>query len=279
MKEQLLRNNLIRNKEMLTTSILDDNIIILKKYNRNDFIITKNNLKLINKKYLQKINYKNQNIIIDCSIFNIFNHKIIQSIENNQNELQKNKLKNPYLILGNKEVKDCFKKIKIILDNYPINININIINYNPICNYFINELNHLIIAYKIKDKKERYSYIYDTVCKELDRRFNNWNLCDFQKNLCIRKRSLNRKVIDDTFCHGCCYTKGRVCPYLKDHRCTIKSIGCKFFTCHYLKKQGINYKPKSFLLIKTFMNHHDIRIINNKIYTPKEETIKLMLKK
>ena len=279
MKEELYIENLKRNKKIILSSKLDKHIIPIKKYDKNEFIITKDNVSKINKKYLDSINFNNKRIIIDSSMFNIFVNKEIIDLEKNiHNLVDKNKLNNIYLEFGNELVQKCFDKIVIILNNYDIEYNkIYVFNYDKTLNYFINDLYYLITAYMISDKEERYSYIYDIVCDELDRRFKEINPCEFKNNICIRKRQLVDKYDIDVLCYGCCYTKGRTCPYLKKGKCTIKSIGCKFFTCLYLVQRGIEFKPNDFLLIRNFYNLFDVHIIENHLYTSKKDMLKLML--
>ena len=277
MKEELYYRNLVRNKNIILSKELDEDVVILKKYDRNEFIITKDNLSKINIEYLKKINFSNKRIIISSLIFDIFNQDDVQKAENSKFPFVNIKFKNIYLSVGNKQVQKCFDKIKMIIDNYDIEKKLYVFYYDSRVNYFIDDLNKLIKTYLIKDEYERYSYIYDVVCDELDRRYRIFNICDFKDSICVRKRLLVGKKSSDTLCYGCCYTKGRVCPYLKNSSCTIKSIACKFFACNHLKSMGINYKPREFLLIKNFFNYHDISIIENNIYTPKKDTLKLML--
>ena len=73
MKEELYYRNLVRNKNIILSKELDEDVVILKKYDRNEFIITKDNLSKINIEYLKKINFSNKRIIISSLIFDIFN--------------------------------------------------------------------------------------------------------------------------------------------------------------------------------------------------------------
>ncbi len=279
MNTELYLDNLKRNKKMLVEVPLIDNICILDKKDNMNFVIDKNNIDKINLDYLEKIDYSNKDIVIDSELFNIFDDEDIKNLYEDDILLNKNKFKNIYLIKGNNILDKCYEKIKIILGNYKVNTDkIYVINYDKRTNYFLNDLYYLITAYGIKDNYERASYIYDIVSSELDRRFNKYNLCDFKDNKCIRKRELVGKYDDDSLNYGCCFTKGRVCPNLKKNTCSIKSIGCKFFTCNYLKKKGIDYKPSDFLLIKKFLSLYDMYVISDKIYTSKEETLDSMLK-
>ena len=100
---------------------------------------------------------------------------------------------------------------------------------------------------KISDTKERYSYLFELICDYLDNEFRKNNLCDFDNcGLCKRRRALKEKNPNkETYLYGCCYSyiNKRVCPFLnKDGSCTNRNIGCKLFTCHYLKKEGYTLK-------------------------------------
>ena len=79
-------------------------------------------------------------------------------------------------------------------------------------------------AINIKDKKERYSFIYDEVCKFLDNEYITKNLCDFKDNVCAYYRSINE------FDHknGCCFSakRGGFCNNLDLDHCKISSISC-----------------------------------------------------
>ena len=82
MKEELYYRNLVRNKNIILSKELDEDVVILKKYDRNEFIITKDNLSKINIEYLKKINFSNKRIIISSFIFDIFDQDDVQKAEN-----------------------------------------------------------------------------------------------------------------------------------------------------------------------------------------------------
>lgn len=183
---------------------------------------------------------------------------------------------NDFISIKNKKGID-----KLIINIFKMNSDknkINVINYDKKYNYNLNELSFLIKAYKLSDISDRYSYIYDCVCDELDRRFNEFNLCNFKNNLCNCKRCLINRFPKENLIYGCCYTGGRVCPYLKNSKCSIKAISCKLFTCRKLKKEGIKFKPNDFLLIKFFFNRRQKKLIDESLFIDKEEMIKLLIK-
>lgn len=178
-----------------------------------------------------------------------------------------------------------FKKLKYkYMKKYKSlsNINIHIDGFNsksPTHKDFMDAIN----AIMQENKKEMYNYIYDAVCDYLDNFFINRNACSFNNDRCGEKINTSCTV-------GCCrHFKNKklgpillnnelvVCEYLKDKRCSAKCISCKLFTCRYLKRKGINFKLKDIFLIDTFFNPIQKYFIKYKVFTPKEEIIKLLL--
>ena len=137
----------------------------------------------------------------------------------------------------------------------------------------INSLKDIETAINIKDKREKISFIYDKVCDYLDYDFIKNNKCLFMNNKCISDR--NKSYIKDC---GCCRAKnGKLCEYLKDNRCTIRNMGCKFFVCSTLKKQGISYKINSFPLLKYFCSFRQKIVLRYTIFVPKEKVLERVL--
>lgn len=156
-------------------------------------------------------------------------------------------------------------------------------------NYDISNKKHQDFVYSVyailkENKKERYNYIYDIVCDELDSYFYGKNFCDFKNNKCGEKRETSSTI-------GCCrHYKNKLlgpllfnnftrCEYLnlKDKKCKIKCISCKLFTCDYLKSKGIQFKIKDIFLLDTFFNPLQKYIIKISVYTPKDKIIKRLL--
>lgn len=137
-------------------------------------------------------------------------------------------------------------------------------------------------ALAYKDERKRYEFIYDRVCKILDEKFERENFCDFKNDKCIanRKGAVTHKDM------GCCYSyrqKGLLCEslglckYMQDRKCTQVCISCKFFVCDYLKKQGICFEMKSFLLLELFFNRKQKEILRCNFFRKKKQIIdKLM---
>lgn len=129
---------------------------------------------------------------------------------------------------------------------------------------------------------ERYNYIYDTVCNYLDSVFYGKNVCDFKDNKCGEKRNCSLVV-------GCCrhykykligplYPKWVECEHLtKEYKCGAKCIGCKLYTCDYLKKKGIVFKIKDILLLDVFFRPLQKYSIKYMVYTPKEKVLKRLM--
>lgn len=139
----------------------------------------------------------------------------------------------------------------------------------------ITDMIYMIHAINIKEMEERYSYIYDRVCQFLDQEFQEKNICQFEKNLCIGVRKHCQ-------CHseyGCCYGRKRgLCKNLVDNHCTIQAISCKLFTCSCLRKEKIEFKINDIVLLKYFFNPIQKYYIEYSLFKDKSEMIPLLLK-
>lgn len=177
-----------------------------------------------------------------------------------------------------------FKKLKYkyMKHHKSSDIEIKVINFNSNSKKHLDFMN-AIKAIMQENKKQMYSFIYDVVCTYLDDFFVNKNVCDFHNDICGEKATTSCTV-------GCCkHFKNKilgpilftnnwvVCEYLKDKRCSAQCIACKLFTCDYLKRKGVNFKPKDIFLIDTFFNPIQKYFIKYKVFTPKEKIIKLLL--
>lgn len=128
----------------------------------------------------------------------------------------------------------------------------------------------------IKDLYQRYLYIYDSVYKFLDNEFQNKNYCGFKNNICNAQRG--KEKCNDSI-NGCCYGKNRgLCKYFIEDKCTIQCLPCKLFTCKYLRKQKIKYKPNDFPLIKYFLNIRQKKILETAFFCDKDVIIDLLIK-
>ncbi len=156
-----------------------------------------------------------------------------------------------------------------------------IINYdkdNKNHNDFILAINAIFY----KTRYERYNYIYDTVCDYLDSFFYGKNLCDFKDNQCGEKKGTSSVI-------GCCRHykykllgplcfKWSICEHLtKEYKCGAKCIGCKLYTCDYLRSKGVVFKIKDILLLDVFFRPLQKYYIRYMLYTPKEKIIKRLM--
>ena len=171
-----------------------------------------------------------------------------------------NNIKNNTLIINEQNDKKIYKKLKKIIkfcdeNNYKIKIN----NKN---------FKDVETAINKENLIDRYSFIYDNVCEYIDKKYMECNYCDFKDNVCVFFRN-NPKIMHED---GCCYSdaRGGKCEYLTNHKCKIKSISCKLYSCEYLRKNKVNFKINSFLLIKYFFNLKQKYYIKYSFFKPKD---------
>ncbi len=134
-----------------------------------------------------------------------------------------------------------------------------------------------------EDIEERYSYLYDLICDYLDREFREKNICGFDCGICKRRKDMiERKVLKDTYENGCChgYLKGKTCQYLEPGKgCKIKNIGCKTFTCFYLRKQGYRYHVKDIYFARYFFNPRQLFYMENTFFVDKPIILEGIMKR
>lgn len=138
----------------------------------------------------------------------------------------------------------------------------------------------------ISDIKEKYEYIYDTVCNFLDAQFIKNNFCDFKNDQCIA----NRLGQTSHSSMGCCYSFKyasffdfrlikdiKLCSYINCKSCSTKCITCKLYTCKYLQKQNIKFDTHKILLLECFFNKKQHLILSSNFFTSKEEILYKLL--
>ena len=169
------------------------------------------------------------------------------------------------------------KKIIKLCDKNNYNL-VLIYNGKEVKNKYPDNLKDIVMirdAINIKNREDRYNFIYDTVCKILDDRIINENYCEFKDDVCIKFRNE-----DPTHKNGCCEWAGRgKCKYLKDSVCTMKTcMACKLFTCKFLEKEkGIKQNINDYVLTKYFLNKNQKYILECSFWTPKEVVMKRLL--
>lgn len=167
------------------------------------------------------------------------------------------------------------KNIKVITD---LNLdNLNITN---------NEELNLIASLKacqINNKDEKMEYIYMAACKYLDNEFRNNNVCEFCDDVCLAKRRIGQK-------NGCCYqfsdkflglpmlNNFKPCKYNENKACEADCLGCKLYCCDFVVKKGYKYTVFNVPLINYYFNLIQKVIIKLKVYTHKDEVLKLLKK-
>ena len=137
---------------------------------------------------------------------------------------------------------------------------------------------NVVTILNTNSRREKYNLLYDYACDYLDNEFIEKKLCAFKDDMCIRNRCRTRGVKVSSCCER---NKSRViCKNFDNVNkcCRIKSIGCKLFTCHYLKKQGIRYRVNSIPYLRYFLSARQKAICINSIFIDKDETIDKFMK-
>lgn len=179
-----------------------------------------------------------------------------------------------YNIYINKE-SDYYKKIYLLrlLSFFHIKINN---NYKGIKT--IQEIDNITDILNTRNRKDKYSKIYNLSCDYLDNEFICKDLCNFKNNICI----CNRNKAKEKSVGSCCVkTKTKeVCSYFDDNNkyCKIRSLGCKLFVCPYLKKKGINYRVNDVVYLKYLLSFRQKIIAKCSIFTPEELVVNKWLK-
>ena len=149
---------------------------------------------------------------------------------------------------------------------------------------YANDILTSLVITLIKDKKEKYNYLYDNICWYLDNEFAKNNYCGFKNNKCIAIKP------ESTNCYCCCWhfknkrfgalyqsAKTMVpCEYFDDNKktCSTKCIRCKLVSCPAVKKKGGKFTIWNVLLIKYYFNIVQKTIVLCTPYTKKEIILK-----
>lgn len=147
--------------------------------------------------------------------------------------------------------------------------------YEEFIEYSICLLNYI-------NKKEKYNYLYDCICKYLDDRVVKTNVCGFKDDKCIVKRNTNVK---DGCCHhfnniycGLLYEKKmHLCEHQVNKKCKAQCISCKMYMCDTLRRKGYKFTPSNVILVKRYFNPIQKVIIMTTFYRTKEQIMKKLL--
>lgn len=123
------------------------------------------------------------------------------------------------------------------------------------------DIQSIITALNIKNRKKRITYIYDEACRKIDNHYKNRNICGFKNNKCYVQQKLNNGNIN-----GCC----RYCLYQSSVGCKTSNLTCKLFTCSEVEKRCKTVKYEEIKILK-LLNYRQ-RLIAKTNYFTKRET-------
>ncbi|HCC04207.1 MAG TPA: hypothetical protein DEP51_05055 [Clostridiales bacterium] len=149
------------------------------------------------------------------------------------------------------------------------------------------EIISCIKAIFIENRDERYEYIYDTLCKQLDQLWNNENPCKFENNICISERS----TMKNPRVNGCCYAFWyknlgsqivgvHQCEHLHPtSHCQNPNLTCKVFVCPYLRKHSsFKIELNKLILVKVFFNRYQKIVLRNNFFIEKNRFLEKLKK-
>lgn len=134
-----------------------------------------------------------------------------------------------------------------------------------------------------EDVYKECEVVYDYICDELDKKFADNSICQFENNRCI----VNRKHYNKDKVMGCCYSfdynglyfsNVKLCEHQKEHKCDIKCMACKLFTCEYLRKHGIRFTLEKMPVALAFFSKKQRNILRTTFFVEKETVIKKVMK-
>lgn len=224
----------------------------------NDIPLLKYNFNLKQKWWIKQSFFQTK----EDTLIKLYENKNIYKVIDNKLEI--------FITENNK--KKMIRKIHSLV-KYCDKKNLGIIIHSYLDSNTNRELHIIEKGINLKDKKKRYSYVYDEICKILDEKVDT-NYCEFKNDTCYRDRLKN-----NGHKNGCCECVGRgKCKFLKNGNCTMKScMACKLFTCSALRKKGIKEKATNYLPLKVFFTSKQRDILSFSYWTPKEVVIKRLL--
>lgn len=135
---------------------------------------------------------------------------------------------------------------------------------------FKSELESIEHAFNLKNKDERLHYVFLETCDYIDRNYVNCNFCEFQDGICACQRAGKERAT----INGCCGT----CEYLGDRGCTIKSLACKIFFCHYIKTKKKVFHLNDIKIARYFFTPAQKIIASYNFFKTEEENLKVLKK-
>ena len=225
------------------------------------------------------INIDENRVIIKLKEYNLLNPEIKKEIEKNINvkifKIIFSDNTNQNIRLLKKMKKENQKEMYCGVKYY---------NYNLI-GIIDNENDEIISCIKaifIKNRDDRYEFIYNNLCKQLDQIWNKENPCKFENNICISERMTAKHPRENGCCYAFWYKKCGLqifgvhqCEHLDSKEyCKNPNITCKLFVCPYLKKHSkFKIKIDKLLLVQVFLNRYQKIVIKNNFFITRNEFI------
>ena len=161
-------------------------------------------------------------------------------------------------INNEKDYQNFIKRLTLYKSIFYINTFFNVDN-----NINNEEIDYIIYALNIKNRKKRIQYIYNLSCDLIDNKFKGINICGFKDGKCHVQQKNNKH------CNGCC----RKCLYQSEKGCQTKNLACKLFNCSEVTKRYnvIKYEDLKILKLLSLKNQ---RIIKSNYFSKYEDAIK-----
>ncbi len=255
------------------------NLYNIKNKYKFDNIFFDINISDINSWYNWNVVIENNldNILVSFDKFNMEELKIntIEKVEICNSKSEKGKYEKNTGGFNVIKVINVIKRLLKIVnkETYDIIANIYIAN-REVNRYYVEELSEIINSLTYNNLTDKYSYIYDLLCKKLERDIVKYNYCIFNNNKCIAQRN-GAKWPKNEY-DGCCFdvSSNKQCKYLNSKKsCDITCISCRLFTCRYLKDRGIDYDIRKNIFSKIFLNLLQTPEFVWDFYIPKEKIL------
>lgn len=119
-------------------------------------------------------------------------------------------------------------------------------------------------ALNIKNRKKRIEYIYQQACNLIDKNNKGKNICGFKNNKCYVQRKLNNGK-----CNGCC----RKCLYQSENGCTTRNLACKLFNCSEVKSRHKTIKYEDIKILKVLSLKNQF-IVKSDYFSREDDVLK-----
>ena len=124
-------------------------------------------------------------------------------------------------------------------------------------------INDIITALNIKNRKKRITFIFDTACRQIDDHYTLKNLCGFKNGKCYVQQK-----IKNGYSNGCC----RWCLNQSTKGCTTQNLSCKLFNCTEVEKRCKVIKFEDINILK-LLTKRQRTIAKSNYFTKKEAFI------